>query len=542
MGSDGSSSTTSLAPGFRFHPTDEELVSYYLRRKLSGKPFRFDAIGDIDIYKTEPWLLPGLSKLKTRDLEWYFFSSLDKKYGNGSRTNRATEEGYWKTTGKDRAVYHKSRMVGMKKTLVYHQGRAPRGARTNWVMHEYRSIDQQLENAGIHQEPFVLCRIFQKSGSGPKNGEKYGAPLLDEEWEDENIVAIMPGSFGSNGALVDEAYIEQDDFNQGLDAKSLTNANSPPDFTFYEDGGQNLFSDTGKQKPMFGTLENPLSLEFPDDQGFFDLPLEGDMVSVKNDSLSEQDNIYYSAPAVATLDQQSQDPGSNAPFDDGLFLEGNLSTPVDPTLSDLDLLDQYLTYFDAEDDIEQYLSFDTSELLDAEFSLSDQAFSTEKHVAETAQAPAYYGQQILEAVDDASSSKQHIEKHNSISDLKHPLNKHLNRMLGNIPAPPAYASELPSKVVASQLNGDTPSPGPVHVTTGMVRLTGSSFGVNALQWSLDKLGNVNVVLSFELTESHGLASPSKMASAVSRGLFCFLFFSFLILAVSVKIGTCIYAK
>ncbi|GMP68553.1 hypothetical protein CsSME_00028137 [Camellia sinensis var. sinensis] len=151
MGSDPASSTASLAPGFRFHPTDEELVRYYLKRKVCRKPFRFEAISDIDVYKSEPWDLPGKSRLKSRDLEWYFFSVLDKKYGNGSRTNRATGRGYWKTTGKDRPVHHKSRTVGMKKTLVYHSGRAPRGDRTNWVMHEYRLVDEELEKAGIAQ-------------------------------------------------------------------------------------------------------------------------------------------------------------------------------------------------------------------------------------------------------------------------------------------------------------------------------------------------------------------------------------------------------
>lgn len=97
----------------------------------------------------------GKSRLKTRDLEWYFFSVLDKKYGNGSRTNRATERGYWKTTGKDRAVLHRTRTVGMKKTLVYHNGRAPRGDRTNWVMHEYRLVDETLEKSGIFQVRIV---------------------------------------------------------------------------------------------------------------------------------------------------------------------------------------------------------------------------------------------------------------------------------------------------------------------------------------------------------------------------------------------------
>lgn len=52
---------TSLAPGFRFHPTDEELVQYYLKRKACAKPFRFEAVTEIDVYKSEPWELAGLS-------------------------------------------------------------------------------------------------------------------------------------------------------------------------------------------------------------------------------------------------------------------------------------------------------------------------------------------------------------------------------------------------------------------------------------------------------------------------------------------------
>lgn len=89
-----------------------------------------------------------MSKLKTKDLEWYFFSALDKKYGTGCRTNRATDRGYWKTTGKDRVIKNGEETVGMKKTLVYHLGRAPHGNRSNWVMHEYRMIDEELAKTG----------------------------------------------------------------------------------------------------------------------------------------------------------------------------------------------------------------------------------------------------------------------------------------------------------------------------------------------------------------------------------------------------------
>ncbi|AEE74915.1 NAC domain containing protein 52 [Arabidopsis thaliana] len=183
---------TSLAPGFRFHPTDEELVSYYLKRKVLGQPVRFDAIGEVDIYKHEPWDLAVFSRLKTRDQEWYFYSALDKKYGNGARMNRATNRGYWKATGKDREIRRDILLLGMKKTLVFHSGRAPDGLRTNWVMHEYRLVEYETEkNGNLVQDAYVLCRVFHKNNIGPPSGNRY-APFMEEEWADDEG-ALIPG-------------------------------------------------------------------------------------------------------------------------------------------------------------------------------------------------------------------------------------------------------------------------------------------------------------------------------------------------------------
>ncbi|CAN6175255.1 unnamed protein product [Urochloa humidicola] len=153
-----------LPPGFRFHPTDEELVNYYLKRKIHGLKIELDIIPEVDLYKCEPWELADKSFLPSRDPEWYFFGPRDRKYPNGFRTNRATRAGYWKSTGKDRRVlHHGGRPIGMKKTLVYYRGRAPQGVRTDWVMHEYRLDDKDAEDTLPIQDTYALCRVFKKN-------------------------------------------------------------------------------------------------------------------------------------------------------------------------------------------------------------------------------------------------------------------------------------------------------------------------------------------------------------------------------------------
>ncbi|MCL7031111.1 hypothetical protein MKW94_010904 [Papaver nudicaule] len=155
-----------LPPGFRFHPTDEEIINCYLSEKIKNGKFIAKAIGVADLNKSEPWDLP--KKAKMGEKEWYFFCQRDRKYPTGMRTNRATQAGYWKATGKDKEVYDKGKgacLIGMKKTLVFYRGRAPKGEKSNWVMHEYRvegkNSCHQFSNTS--KDEWVVCRIFHKS-------------------------------------------------------------------------------------------------------------------------------------------------------------------------------------------------------------------------------------------------------------------------------------------------------------------------------------------------------------------------------------------
>ncbi|GJY39869.1 NAC domain-containing protein 67-like protein [Tanacetum coccineum] len=155
-----------LPPGFRFHPTDEELILHYLSQKsrsmstIASVDSPPSIIADVDLYKHEPWDLPEMALFGTK--EWYFFTPRDRKYPNGSRPNRVTRNGYWKATGADKPIKSKSNSkmtVGIKKALVFYAGKGTKGIKTNWIMHEYR------HPAPSKLDDWVLCRLYNKKNN-----------------------------------------------------------------------------------------------------------------------------------------------------------------------------------------------------------------------------------------------------------------------------------------------------------------------------------------------------------------------------------------
>ncbi|KAL5210322.1 hypothetical protein ABZP36_005945 [Zizania latifolia] len=183
-----------LPPGFRFHPTDEELIVHYLRNRAASSPCPVAIIADVDIYKFDPWDLP--SKATYGDREWYFFSPRDRKYPNGIRPNRAAGSGYWKATGTDKSIYSAAaatnETVGVKKALVFYEGRPPKGTKTDWIMHEYRLAaadartantyrPMKFRNASMRLDNWVLCRIYKKSN----HVSPMAVPPLSDHEQDE---------------------------------------------------------------------------------------------------------------------------------------------------------------------------------------------------------------------------------------------------------------------------------------------------------------------------------------------------------------------
>ncbi|CAN8291622.1 unnamed protein product [Cochlearia groenlandica] len=169
-----------LLPGFRFHPTDEELVSFYLKKKVQHHPLSIELIRQLDIYKYDPWDLPRFAM--TGEKEWYFYCPRDRKYRNSSRPNRVTGAGFWKATGTDRPIYASegtNKCIGLKKSLVFYKGRAAKGVKTDWMMHEFRlpsplsdpSISHLSSSKKFFDSPispndsWAICRIFKKTNT-----------------------------------------------------------------------------------------------------------------------------------------------------------------------------------------------------------------------------------------------------------------------------------------------------------------------------------------------------------------------------------------
>ncbi|KAL8150355.1 hypothetical protein V2J09_020163 [Rumex salicifolius] len=196
----------SLPPGFRFYPSDEELVCHYLYKKIANEDVLKGTLVEIDLHTCEPWQLPEVAKLNAS--EWYFFNFRDRKYATGFRTNRATTCGYWKATGKDRVILDPKtgQLVGMRKTLVFYRNRAPNGIKTAWIMHEFR-----LETPHIPpKEDWVLCRVFNKSKE--ENNTHNDLQILDTNTTLTAISSSPPPLTIEENTVTNHGYQRSDSF------------------------------------------------------------------------------------------------------------------------------------------------------------------------------------------------------------------------------------------------------------------------------------------------------------------------------------------
>ncbi|XP_040866857.1 NAC domain-containing protein 68-like isoform X1 [Glycine max] len=143
-----------LPIGFRFCPTDEELLLHYLKKKAFAQQLPASVISEFDVFQTEPWKLPG----ELRENR-YFFSN--RSNGN---IKRPAGSGCWKSVGKEKQIIHSesNQVIGMKETLFFCKG--SHETRTQWVMHELRLVaSYPCQVIKMPVADFAVYRIFQKN-------------------------------------------------------------------------------------------------------------------------------------------------------------------------------------------------------------------------------------------------------------------------------------------------------------------------------------------------------------------------------------------
>ncbi|XP_076953758.1 NAC domain-containing protein 90-like [Bidens hawaiensis] len=160
---------------YRFCPTEEELILFYLSNKLQNHRTRdiHHVIPDVNVYEHNPCQLPRLAgELCRRDTEqWFFFVPRQEREEQGRRPSRATASGYWKATGSPTYVYSSdNKVIGVKKTMVFYEGKSRRVKKTEWKMNEYRAIKEEVDGTnGIPvrklRHELSLCRVYVVSGT-----------------------------------------------------------------------------------------------------------------------------------------------------------------------------------------------------------------------------------------------------------------------------------------------------------------------------------------------------------------------------------------
>ncbi|CAN6580427.1 unnamed protein product [Malus baccata var. baccata] len=162
--------------GFRFHPTDQELVSSYLRdRALSGKPLGNPFVHEFNLFgQTPPWVVweqfDGNSLL---DQDLFFFYELRSRSDSDSRSKRQIEAGgTWSETSSDKVLGLDGIPIGDKGHFRYNN----MGSNNNggWLLEEYSLLPNVVAGPKV-----VLSRLKRNPRSRCGNKMNSSSPTHD---------------------------------------------------------------------------------------------------------------------------------------------------------------------------------------------------------------------------------------------------------------------------------------------------------------------------------------------------------------------------
>ncbi|XP_062175571.1 NAC domain-containing protein JA2-like [Alnus glutinosa] len=150
-----------LPAGFRFCPSDEELVRDYLLKKAMGEELPWDGIGECDLYgEKPPWEICGDQEGE----KVYFFAKLRKL--NKSRVARTAGSGVWHENSSHHIYDEEGDVIGARKLFCFKVKDGSTMKRSEWIMHEFSLVGEHEPSTS-----WVLCTL-QKKGSESRIGIK----------------------------------------------------------------------------------------------------------------------------------------------------------------------------------------------------------------------------------------------------------------------------------------------------------------------------------------------------------------------------------
>ncbi|KAL0355403.1 UNVERIFIED_CONTAM: NAC domain-containing protein JA2 [Sesamum radiatum] len=190
-----------LPVGWRFAPTDEELIASYLTNKVFVGSLPARVIEEIDadeFYNKRPQdlgrdfvvskmcnegseflvskehLVEVVQMCKNEEIywdlmenlsgkrQWYFFINGDEYFHGKTEKDRCVGDGigYWKSIGKENPIHDAKGNVFAFKILYTYFSANPKHKRTHWRMEEFRLLKRSTTNEeDFHMEEWVVARI-----------------------------------------------------------------------------------------------------------------------------------------------------------------------------------------------------------------------------------------------------------------------------------------------------------------------------------------------------------------------------------------------
>uniref|UniRef100_A0A8I7BCD7 NAC domain-containing protein n=1 Tax=Hordeum vulgare subsp. vulgare TaxID=112509 RepID=A0A8I7BCD7_HORVV len=210
-------------PGFRFKPSDEELIRYYLLPKLQGREYVPNrAIIEHNVYQCHPDQLTGQYMDRGEGKSFYFLSPRVRRYDNGDRPRRDTDDGRgrWKvSTGKTEKEEKKLAGDGTTycfSVLNYFESPRGGGRKSEWLMRELTVPGYEIKlpkdggPGGKTLDRYVMCKIYIKDDKGDDDEEagpssasplRLHGPVEGDKWATAEIPKLSKKQAGKRPAV-----------------------------------------------------------------------------------------------------------------------------------------------------------------------------------------------------------------------------------------------------------------------------------------------------------------------------------------------------